>query len=39
MPKMQQEICLRQFGLQGRAPIVEWVGFIELQGSSGVLFP
>jgi hypothetical protein len=39
MSKMQQEICLRQFGLQGRTQMAEERKFIELQGRGGILFP
>jgi hypothetical protein len=39
MPKMQQEICLPQFALQGRTQMAEERKFIELQGRGGILFP
>jgi hypothetical protein len=36
---MEQEICLGQFEVRGRAQMAEQGGFIELQGCGAVLFP
>jgi hypothetical protein len=39
MPKMKQEICLRQFEPGGRAQKTMQRGFVELRGCGGILSP
>ncbi|HZK14227.1 MAG TPA: hypothetical protein VFC55_06895, partial [Desulfobaccales bacterium] len=39
MPKMKQEICLRQFEPGGAAQTAMRRGFIELRGHGGILAP
>jgi hypothetical protein len=39
MPKMKQEICLRQFEPGGRVQMAMWRGYVELRGCGGILYP